>query len=267
MTSPRYYTSKTRVTSPVGDVPDTLFILSGNIVTGSELIGPPWYHREMPAALMVFMAAIRPGGLGVVECTPEDHAQWLVLWDEAARSAKPKDAKPEGIAESDASLLQTWAQGLIEQLPAGHQGRNSWLTTYGAGPEAERLRDDHPTYRKTRPAVVPPKGVTPKDAPIVSEDLPAFITEFLAESAAYLYMTATAHYQSNPDNAGAQTPQGMIVAKVQRMSRAIVDLTESLAQSRSHVQEAVTYLREAKRRLAPHTTNSDADDFIQRHTA
>ncbi|WP_300573455.1 hypothetical protein [Phenylobacterium sp.] len=33
-----------------------------------------------------------------------------------------------------------WAQGLIEQLPADHDGRNSWLLNYGLGEEADALR-------------------------------------------------------------------------------------------------------------------------------
>lgn len=35
---------------------------------------------------------------------------------------------------------QRWAEGLIEQLPTTHDGRNSWLMNYGTGDEAERLR-------------------------------------------------------------------------------------------------------------------------------
>lgn len=33
-----------------------------------------------------------------------------------------------------------WAQGLIQQLPDTHEGRNSWLLNYGVGEEAENLR-------------------------------------------------------------------------------------------------------------------------------
>jgi hypothetical protein len=35
---------------------------------------------------------------------------------------------------------QKWAEGLILQLPASHDGRNSWLMNYGAGEAAETLR-------------------------------------------------------------------------------------------------------------------------------
>jgi hypothetical protein len=33
-----------------------------------------------------------------------------------------------------------WAEDLILQLPAEHEGRNSWLLTFGRGEEAEALR-------------------------------------------------------------------------------------------------------------------------------
>ncbi len=35
---------------------------------------------------------------------------------------------------------QKWAEGLIEQLPPTHDGRNSWLTNYGTGEAAKALR-------------------------------------------------------------------------------------------------------------------------------
>ena len=37
---------------------------------------------------------------------------------------------------------QKWAENLIQQLPAEHDGRNSWLLNYGAGSEAQALRED-----------------------------------------------------------------------------------------------------------------------------
>jgi hypothetical protein len=33
-----------------------------------------------------------------------------------------------------------WAEGLIEQLPATHEGRNSWLMNYGVRKEARSIR-------------------------------------------------------------------------------------------------------------------------------
>lgn len=38
---------------------------------------------------------------------------------------------------------QRWAEGLIEQLPSSHDGRNSWLMNYGVGETANKLREEH----------------------------------------------------------------------------------------------------------------------------
>lgn len=38
------------------------------------------------------------------------------------------------------STRQRWAEGLIEQLPKDHDGRNSWLLNYGVKEEARELR-------------------------------------------------------------------------------------------------------------------------------
>jgi hypothetical protein len=40
----------------------------------------------------------------------------------------------------------TWAQGLIEQLPSTHEGRNSWLINHGIGNESDWLRAEHKRY-------------------------------------------------------------------------------------------------------------------------
>jgi hypothetical protein len=39
------------------------------------------------------------------------------------------------------SSRQQWAENLIKQLPADHEGRNSWLMNFGVGEEARKLRD------------------------------------------------------------------------------------------------------------------------------
>lgn len=36
---------------------------------------------------------------------------------------------------------QSWAEGLIRQLPETHDGRNSWLINYGVSDEAQAKRD------------------------------------------------------------------------------------------------------------------------------
>lgn len=33
-----------------------------------------------------------------------------------------------------------WAEGLIQQLPKTHEGRNSWLLNYGRSEEAKKLQ-------------------------------------------------------------------------------------------------------------------------------
>ena len=44
-------------------------------------------------------------------------------------------------AESQCGVSRVrWAEGLIEQLPDTHEGRNSWLINYGVGKEATKIR-------------------------------------------------------------------------------------------------------------------------------
>lgn len=40
------------------------------------------------------------------------------------------------------------AQGLIEQLPRDHDGRNSWLLNHGVGHESDWLRAEHKRYQQ-----------------------------------------------------------------------------------------------------------------------
>lgn len=51
-------------------------------------------------------------------------------------------------AEREPASDRKWAEGLIRQLPEKHEGRNSWLLNFGTGPVVEKMRDEHPTYRK-----------------------------------------------------------------------------------------------------------------------
>lgn len=48
--------------------------------------------------------------------------------------------KLTGAEIQSGSNRQRWAEGLIRQLPATHDGRNSWLLNYGVGDEAQALR-------------------------------------------------------------------------------------------------------------------------------
>lgn len=48
------------------------------------------------------------------------------------------------LAEQQSGLDRVkWAEGLIQQLPATHDGRNSWLLNYGTSDEAKLLRIGH----------------------------------------------------------------------------------------------------------------------------
>jgi hypothetical protein len=50
-----------------------------------------------------------------------------------------------------------WAEALILQLPADHDGRNSWLMNYGRAEEARRLRAKRGlTFNEQSQAVNPP---------------------------------------------------------------------------------------------------------------
>ena len=49
---------------------------------------------------------------------------------------------------------QKYAEGLILQLPADHDGRNSWLMNYGVGEEAKALREERGlVFRERKMAV------------------------------------------------------------------------------------------------------------------
>lgn len=52
---------------------------------------------------------------------------------------------------------QAWAENLIRQLPANHDGRNSWLLNYGRGEEARNRRTQRDlTFNEESQAINPP---------------------------------------------------------------------------------------------------------------
>jgi hypothetical protein len=60
---------------------------------------------------------------------------------------------------------QKWAEGLIEQLPENHDGRNSWLLNYGTGETAQKLREAHhlwfdPDFNAVSPGHIHVAGTT-----------------------------------------------------------------------------------------------------------
>ena len=70
----------------------------------------------------------------VRELLAKERAALQALRDEAG------DARAEG--------MRRWAQGLIEQLPVDHDGRNSWLLNFGIGDESDWLRTEHKRYQQ-----------------------------------------------------------------------------------------------------------------------
>lgn len=45
------------------------------------------------------------------------------------------------------------AEGLIQQLPADHEGRNTWLLNYGVSDEAEQIRKNWHDKHSSKPLV------------------------------------------------------------------------------------------------------------------
>jgi hypothetical protein len=62
---------------------------------------------------------------------------------------------------------QKWAENLILQLPAGHDGRNSWLMNYGRGEVANTLRKERklPFYQMSLAANPPAESSRKSDCP------------------------------------------------------------------------------------------------------
>lgn len=71
---------------------------------------------------------------------------------EFARLANPATILDLISRLEEAEKALAWAQGLIEQLPPNHEGRNSWIMNHGVGPTTEELRDWWARNRSTVPA-------------------------------------------------------------------------------------------------------------------
>src|SRR3990167_10006503 len=61
---------------------------------------------------------------------------------EGRKMEKPTHIKLTPAELQSGTSRQQWAEGLIAQLPSDHDGRNSWLMTFGTGDEGEKLRDE-----------------------------------------------------------------------------------------------------------------------------
>lgn len=69
----------------------------------------------------------------------------------------PEEVKPPTREDYSAENMRRWAQGLIQQLPENHDGRNSWLLNHGRGDEADKLREKWSQQNNQPfPAPVPP---------------------------------------------------------------------------------------------------------------
>lgn len=63
-------------------------------------------------------------------------------FDEGARSASRQAIMLSSAEIQSGSSRVKWAQGLVEQLPKPHDGRDSWLLNYGVGEEYDRWRSE-----------------------------------------------------------------------------------------------------------------------------
>lgn len=70
---------------------------------------------------------------------------WILALDLPAKEDDTEEAPSEVIQLTPAEVQSgtsrvRWAEGLILQLPSGHEGRDSWLLNYGEGEESDSIR-------------------------------------------------------------------------------------------------------------------------------
>jgi hypothetical protein len=108
---------------------------------GAPYVNPEWVgssFRQLGRQLGTCIAAYAELGSMILE---SDTGVEVTLPPEFVPAVDPKLYIALTPAEVQSGFSRVkWAQGLIEQLPADHDGRNSWLLNYGIGPEAETLR-------------------------------------------------------------------------------------------------------------------------------
>lgn len=96
------------------------------------------------------------------------------VWRDVARAALQSAARVDGpVIRLTSAEIQCnhnrvrWAEGLIEQLPPEHEGRNSWLLNYGVNSTAKKYRTNRGIgFNEASQAVNPPAlaQVTAPDA-------------------------------------------------------------------------------------------------------
>lgn len=130
-------------------------ILAGRAWLAAPLSAAPAQDEYTKAAVKYAEASLRyqkrrSGAASELES--DAYQAFLPLYDARKRgdvgAAKVEPAKScDDVIRLSASEVQSghyrvrWAEGLIEQLPCGHEGRNSWLMNYGVKEEAKALRE------------------------------------------------------------------------------------------------------------------------------
>lgn len=95
-----------------------------------------------------------------------------------------------------------WAEGLILQLPAHHDGRNSWLLNYGTGDESNAIRaaharGEHYGAKFKEPSSVAVSGPVRRDFRLSEADL----TRLLDASKSVMYLVANGSEPMSPAEA------------------------------------------------------------------
>lgn len=95
-----------------------------------------------------------------------------------------------------------WAEGLILQLPANHDGRNSWLPNYGTGDESDAIRAAHARgvhygAKFTAPVIAPPTGPARRDYRLSDADH----ARLLKASNPVMYLVANGSEPTSPRDA------------------------------------------------------------------
>jgi hypothetical protein len=95
-----------------------------------------------------------------------------------------------------------WAEGLILQLPANHDGRNSWLLNYGTGDESDAIRAAHARGEHYGAKFATP--ITKPEAPTVRRDYrlsDADYDRLIEASKPVMYLVANGSEPTSPRDA------------------------------------------------------------------
>lgn len=95
-----------------------------------------------------------------------------------------------------------WAEGLILQLPANHDGRNSWLLNYGTGEESDAVRaayarGEHYGAKFSTPAATPEAAPARGDYRLSDADH----ARLIEASKSVMYLVANGSEPTSPRDA------------------------------------------------------------------